>query len=145
MKWIFESIFGEKQMANITLLFFRTLLCVELMLVHGLKKIANVDEELKLLPNPFGIAPHLNLYIAIIANLVMPLFVITGTFTKLAILPILGITLTGYFIVHSNDSLAIRDIPFMYSLSFLVVLLLGPGKYSVDEMILKKLINKKRI
>ena len=67
------------------------------------------------------------------------MLVIVGLLTRLAVLPVLAVTLTGYFVVHWNDSLLEKDMPFMYSVVFLLLLLIGPGKYSLDYLINKKL------
>jgi putative oxidoreductase len=62
-----------------------------------------------------------------------------GLLTRLAILPVLAVTLTGYFIEHWGDTLLERDPPFMYSIAFLLLLVLGPGRYSLDRVIERKL------
>jgi putative oxidoreductase len=133
MKWIFLKILGQSVILHIAILIFRILVSAEMIIVHGLKKINNWDDELIHLPNPFGINPHLNLWMAVIANVAMPVLIIAGFLTRLAVLPVLSVTLIGYFVVHGNDSLAVRDVPFMYSICYLLLLITGPGKYSVDE------------
>lgn len=123
---------------NRALLFFRTIVCLELIIVHGLKKLGVGVEIPEVVPNPLGLPETLNFIFATCANILFPTFIIFGIFTRLSTLPVLAVTLTGYFIVHGGDSLIERDIPFMYSLCFLLILLLGPGKYSLDTMLSKK-------
>jgi putative oxidoreductase len=62
-----------------------------------------------------------------------------GLLTRLAILPILVATLTGYFVLHWNDALLVKGVPFIYSVVFMLIWVLGPGKYSFDYLINRKL------
>src|ERR1044072_1654737 len=109
------------------------------MLAHGLKKLGVGVAVAEQVPNPLHLPEMLNEGFAIAGNLVFPVFVILGLFTRLAILPILAITLTGYFVVHWHDSILERDTPFMYSMVYLFILFIGPGKYSIDYRIYKSL------
>jgi putative oxidoreductase len=118
---------------------FRVLVSIELIVVHGLKKIGVGVQEAEHIPNPLHLPETFNNSFAIAANLFFPLMVIAGFCTRLATLPTLAVTLTGYFVVHGHDTLLERDIPFMYSLAFLLIAVLGAGKYSIDNYLYKKL------
>lgn len=120
------------------MLLFRVAVSLELMIVHGLKKIGVGVGMAEVVPNPLHLPETINQYFAAGANLVAPVLVILGLFTRLAILPILAVTLTGYFVLHLHSPLLVKDVPFMYSIVFLVILVLGPGKYSIDYFINKK-------
>ncbi|WP_454045141.1 DoxX family protein [Chryseobacterium sp. Marseille-Q8038] len=128
----------SEKLINIALLVFRVLLSVELIVAHGLKKIGVGVSEAEQVPNPLHLPEAFNSLFADAANLVFPVFVIFGFFTRIAVLPILAVTLTGYFILHWNDALLVKDTPFMYSLCYLFLLWMGSGKYSVDYYLTKK-------
>lgn len=123
---------------NLALLVYRVALSLQLMVVHGLKKIGVGVETAEQVPNPLHLPEVLNHAFALAGNLVFPVFIILGLFTRLAVWPVLAITLTGYFVLHWNDPLLVSDTPFMYSLAFLLVGVLGAGKYSLDYWIHKK-------
>ncbi|WP_343609320.1 DoxX family protein [Chryseobacterium oranimense] len=127
----------EGKLIHIALFVFRILLSVELITAHGLKKLGVGVTEAEKVPNPLHLPEAFNSLFADAANLVFPVFVIFGFFTRIAVLPILAVTLTGYFILHWNDALLIKDTPFMYSLCYLFLLFVGPGKYSVDNYLRK--------
>ncbi|MCG2617435.1 DoxX family protein [Terrimonas sp. NA20] len=133
------SVFPAATSFHLTMLVFRILVSVQLMTTHGLKKLGVGVEQAENIPNPLGLPEQLNSYFATAANLFFPVLVISGFFTRLAALPILAVTMTGYFVLHWNDSLLEKDMPFMYSVSFLLILVLGPGKYSIDHLINKKI------
>lgn len=119
--------------SDTTLLFFRSIVSTQLIVVHGLKKIGIGTGVAETVPNPFNFPNWFNDSFAITANLIFPLFIIAGFYTRLATIPVLAVTLSGYFVVHWNDSLLVSDVPFMYSLSFLLIAFSGPGKYSLDH------------
>jgi putative oxidoreductase len=123
---------------HLSLLIFRVAACVELIVAHGLKKIGVGIEKAEMIPNPLHLPEGLNSVFAIAGNLFFPLLIIVGFLTRLAILPILAITLTGYFLVHWQDPVLVRDTPYIYSIIYLLLLVLGPGKYSVDYLIHKR-------
>lgn len=123
----------EGKLIHIALFIFRTALSLELIIAHGLKKLGVGVAEAEHVPNPLNLPEAFNSLFADAANLVFPVFVIFGVLTRVAVLPILAVTLTGYFILHWNDALLIKDTPFMYSLCYLFLFFVGAGKYSVDN------------
>jgi len=118
---------------------FRVLASLELIVAHGFKKVGIGVQEAEHIPNPLHFPETFNSRFAIAANIVFPVFVILGFCTRLASLPTLAVTLTGYFVVHWNGTLLEKDTPFMYSLVFLLITVLGAGKYSIDNYLYKKL------
>ncbi len=102
-----------------------------------MKKLLNFEETIKHIPDPMGVGGEISAVLAIVANIVAPLFVILGLGTRLATIPILSVTLMGFFIVHGNDPWAVRDVPLMYSLAYLLIFFMGAGKYSLDNKFFK--------
>lgn len=122
---------------NYAMLVFRILIAFELFRVHGMKKFrSDKNGHMENVPNPFNMPDKLNRLIATFADTVVPFLIALGVFTRLAVLPTIGVTAIGYFVVHRNDSLEVRDVPYMYTLSLLLLLILGPGRYSVDFQLL---------
>jgi len=123
---------------NWVLLGFRVLLSIEMIYAHGLKKIGVGVAVAEQVPNPLHLPEVINNAFAISANIFFPILVVFGLFTRLSVLPILAVTLTGYFVLHFHDAPLVKDTPFMFSLSYLVILFLGAGKYSLDNYLFKK-------
>ncbi|MBL0737686.1 DoxX family protein [Flavobacterium sp. GN10] len=126
---------------NAALLIFRVLLAIELFRVHGMKKFRVENGEKEHVPNPLHLPEKLNGLVATFSDTVIPFFIILGLGTRLAVLPTIGVTAIGYFVVHKNDSLEVRDVPYMYTLSLLLLLALGAGTYSLDYYLLELLNN----
>lgn len=121
---------------NTALLVFRVLLAIELFRVHGMKKFRIENGQREQVPNPLHLPEKLNGLVATFSDTVVPFLIILGIGTRLVVLPTIGVTAVGYFVVHRKDSLEIRDVPYMYTLSFLLILALGAGKYSLDYYLL---------
>lgn len=137
-KNFFSLMCKNGSLSHAGLLFFRIAVSFGLLVAHGLKKIGIGVAIAETVPNPLGLPEFFNQAFAIVANIIMPFFIATGLFTKIATLPILAITLTGYFIVHFNDPIAVKDVPFIYSVCFLFITIVGPGKYSLDYYFLNR-------
>ncbi|MBS7229607.1 DoxX family protein [Flavobacterium psychroterrae] len=121
---------------NIALLLFRVLVAVELFRVHGMKKFRVENGEREHLPNPFHLPEKLNGFVAAFSDTVVPFFLVLGLGTRLFLLPTIGVTAVGYFVVHRKDSLEVRDVPYIYTVVLLFLLALGAGTYSLDHYIL---------
>jgi putative oxidoreductase len=140
VKQILNSDLGNS-FNNAALLAFRVLLAIELFTVHGMKKFRVENGQKEQVPNPLHLPEKLNGLVAIFSDTVIPFFIILGLGTRLAVLPTIGVTAIGYFVVHRNDSLEVRDVPYMYTLSLLLLLALGAGTYSLDYYLLSLLNN----
>jgi putative oxidoreductase len=131
---------GGNTVNNVALLIFRILLSIELFRVHGLKKFRLENGQKEHVPNPLHLPEQLNGLVATFSDTVVPVLVILGVATRLAVLPTIGVTAIGYFVVHRNDPVEIRDVPFMYTLCFLFLLAVGPGTYSLDTYLFEFLL-----
>jgi len=121
---------------NSAMLVFRVLLALELFRVHGLKKFRVENGQKEHVPNPLHLPEKLNGLVATFSDTVVPFLIMLGIGTRLVVLPTIGVTAIGYFVVHRKDSLEVRDVPYMYTLSLLLILALGAGTYSLDHNLL---------
>jgi putative oxidoreductase len=127
------------------MLVFRFLVSVEMIVAHGLKKIGIGVRTAEIVPNPFNLPEVLNQSFAVASNILFPVFIILGLFTRLSAIPVLAVTLTGYFVQHWHDSVLDKDMPYMYSVAFLLILSLGPGKYSIDYLFYRSKIKEMKL
>ena len=119
---------------NCAMLFFRIAISLEMIFVHGVKKLGIGVAAAERVPNPLHLPEVFNYAFAVSANIFFPFLVLIGLCTRLATLPTFAVTLTGYFVLHWNDAALVRDTPFIYSIIFtLFLLFLGVLLFSKVE------------
>jgi len=104
-----------------------------LMLTHGIPKINMLFASPIQFADPFGFGPTLSLIFALIGEVVAPILIIIGFKTKIATIPSIITMFVAAFIVHANDDLGTKEKALLFLASFVVILLAGAGKYSIDR------------
>jgi len=104
-----------------------------LMLTHGTPKLLQIIDGNFAFGNPLGIGEAPSLFLAAIAEFVCPLLVIIGFKTRWATVPTILTMLVAFFIVHASDPFTVKEKALIFLVSFTSILLLGPGKYSLDK------------
>jgi len=140
IKYLLYSDLGS-DINNWAVLLFRVLLMLELFRVHGLRKFRIQNGGKEQVPNPLGLPDKLNAFVATFSDTVVPLLVVLGLGTRLFLLPSIGVTAIGYFVVHRKDSIEVRDVPYMYTLAMLFLWVIGPGTYSIDQYLINSIFN----
>ncbi|XZF15610.1 DoxX family protein [Chitinophagaceae bacterium MMS25-I14] len=130
--------FVPERTLDITLFLFRILVSAELIVAHGLRKVAVGTGEAEIVPNPLHLPAAFNQAFATAANLVFPVLVMLGFLTRLSVLPIIAVTVTGFFLLHLADGPAQWDAAYTYAVMHLLLLVLGPGRLSADYIIYKR-------
>ena len=115
---------------DLALLFLR-LGFAGLMLTHGVPKLQMLSDASSF-SDPIGIGSTLSLILAIIGEVIAPIFIIIGFKTKWAAIPAMITMGVAAFIVHADDPLGTKEKALLYFIAFLVIFLAGAGKYSVD-------------
>ena len=106
------------------------------MLTHGLPKLTRLLEgNAEGFPDPFGIGSTLSLVLAVTGEVVAPVMIIPGIMMRLATIPVITAMSVAAFIVHAGDPFSGREMALLYLTGFLAVLILGPGRYSTDQLI----------
>jgi putative oxidoreductase len=124
---------------DIGLLFLRLAGSFMLFHVHGWPKVLHYGEELTRIEDPFGLGPQLTLLCAIFAEVVCPVLIAAGLFTRLACLPIVFLLLVSMLAVHPDWSIAEGQFGWLLSIIFCAIALCGPGKWSFDAVMEKRL------
>jgi len=140
LKYLLYSDLGSA-INNWAVLAFRVLLMLELFRVHGMKKFRVQNGEKEHVPNPLGLPDKLNGLVATFSDTVVPFLVIIGFGSRIFLLPSIGVTAIGYFVVHRKDSIEVRDVPYMYTLSMLFLWVIGPGTFSIDHYLITTFFN----
>lgn len=104
-----------------------------MMLTHGLPKLAMLFSGAPIQFLPFmGLSPEFSLSLAVFAEVFCSILLLIGFGTRLAVLPLITTMLVALISVHTADPFAKQEPAFHYLLVYVVLLLAGSGKYSVD-------------
>ena len=109
------------------------------MLTHGYPKLVKLvsGEEIQFY-NFLGMGGKLSLGLAVFAEFVCSIFLILGLFTRWAASFLAFTMVIAAFVVHSADAFDAREMSLIYLSIYALILVLGPGKYSVDHKISSK-------
>lgn len=126
---------------SVILLIVRVVFGVMLM-NHGIDKWANYQELSAVFPDPLGIGSPLSLGLAIFGELSCSMAFIIGFLYRLAMIPMIFTMCVAFFIVHADDPFAVKELAFVYLVVFVLMYIVGPGKFAVDRWISKSLFRK---
>lgn len=122
----------KKLFNDIGLLLLRVVVSA-MMLTHGLPKFQNLISGNLEFADPFGIGAAPSLFLAVIGEFLCPILIIFGFKTRWAAIPAAITMAVAAFITHGADSFAKKEMAILYLLVFVVIILVGPGTYSVDR------------
>lgn len=126
--------------AGITLL--RLMLGLTMLLAHGVPKVANYLMLSVAFPDPYGISSTLSLMLAIFAEFFCSLLLIFGLLSRPALIPLAFTMFTAFFMVHREDSFAVKELALLYLVGFMVLFITGPGRISLDAIVQEALASK---
>ena len=113
------------------------------MLTHGLVKLPILFGSGSIqFPDPIGLGATTSLVLSVFTEVFCSLLVIFGLGTRFAAIGLLITMLITALIVHSNDPFARQELPLLYASIYTVIVVVGAGKFSVDNW-LHGTINRK--
>ncbi len=133
MKKLFSTSFSQNAI-HLNLLIIR-IIFGGLMIPHGLKKINSFDTLIHKFSDPLGVGSAASLSLTIFAELVCAALVIAGLFTRLAAIPLIIAMAVAVFYAHNGEIFGKGEMGMLYMAAFVVILIAGPGKYSLDKRI----------
>ncbi|WP_422860042.1 DoxX family protein [Flagellimonas sp. S174] len=104
-----------------------------MMLTHGFPKLQKLLSGNMEFPNPLGIGSAPSLFLCVVGEFLCPVLLIIGFKTRWAAIPAAITMAVAAFIVHGSDPFGKKELALLYFTIFVVVFLLGPGKYSIDK------------
>lgn len=126
--------------ANMGRLFLRLFIGIMLM-QFGVRQIDNFNILKEIFPTVLGMTSHATLIVMICIEIVCSVFIMFGFLTRIMILPpFISMILAEYYILHDYVSEAayqldwqqIGYVPILFMGIYFFLLLVGPGKISVD-------------
>ncbi|TVQ92861.1 MAG: DoxX family protein [Bacteroidetes bacterium] len=109
-----------------------------LMLTHGWPKLTRLVEGGEItFPDPLGIGSFASLLFAMLTEVVGSILIMLGLATRFAAISLIFTMIVAVFIHHADDPFARKELGLMYLLIYIVILIMGSGKYAIDRFIRK--------
>jgi putative oxidoreductase len=106
------------------------LMCIN----HGFGKVTNFNELSQTFFDPFHIGHRWSLLLSIFAELFASMLLVLGLFSRIAALILVINMAVAVFMVNRHLPLKQSEEAIIFLAGFFILLLIGPGKYSVDGM-----------
>ena len=136
---LLQNFFSTKgingSLASFGLLVLRVAICA-MMLTHGLNKLSHFSTMSQNF-NPIGIGGPLSLSLVIFAEVFCSIALLLGLFTRLATIPLMVAMCVATFVSHAGQPFAAKELALLYLAFYTAVLLIGPGRYSIDRLLWK--------
>jgi putative oxidoreductase len=119
---------------NFALLVQRVVTGLMLLIGHGLPKISNFSGLSKTFYDPFRIGHRNSLILVILAELFCSMFLALGLFTRIAAFIIVVNLAVAVFVYNQGQPLKNVELGVTYLVSVFTIMIVGPGRVSVDGM-----------
>ena len=107
-----------------------------LMLInHGLDKLIHFADKASRFADPFGIGSTTSLALVVFAEFFCAAFIILGLFTRLAAVPLVIAMSVALFYSNKGAIFGKGELSAIFLICFLTILIMGPGKASLDRFI----------
>jgi putative oxidoreductase len=116
-----------------------------LMLTHGWPKAIRLFNSSEIaFPDPLGIGATNSLIMAAFAEIIGSLMIIIGLGTRIASILLIITMAVAVFLVHADDPFARKELGLLYLLAYVILLIMGSGKFSFDHLVMKRFRKKYR-
>jgi putative oxidoreductase len=110
-----------------------------LMLTHGIPKLMRLfGSDPIQFGDPIGIGVEASLTLTVFSEVICSVLIIIGLGTRLASIPLIVTMAVAFFVVHAADPFQRKELALFYLIVYIVLLLTGSGKYSLDHYLLKR-------
>lgn len=103
-----------------------------LMIPHGFDKMVKFKEYSGDFMDFLGLGGSISLALAVFAEFFCSLFLVMGLFTRLTVIPLIVAMLVAVFKANNAEVFGDGEHGMLFLTGYLAILLLGPGKASVD-------------
>jgi putative oxidoreductase len=115
-----------------TAIFLLRIAVALLMMNHGYDKLVHFASKQNTFMNLMGMGSTVSLLLVIFAEFFCSLFLLLGLFTRLSCIPLIITMCFAIFKIHKGEVFGDGETDTLYLATYIVILLLGPGKISVD-------------
>lgn len=102
-------------------------------MTHGIPKVKKIMGGDLGFGDPIGLGSEVSLVLVAFAEAICGFLVILGLGTRWASIPLIIAMAVAAFVAHATDPFGTKEKPLLFLIIFVVLLLTGSGKYSVDH------------
>ena len=102
--------------------------------IHGVDKMMNFSQLSETFPNVLGFGSYMSLMLAIFAEFCCSLFLMAGLLLRITLIPMIITMGVAFFDIH-DAMLPDGELALIYLVVFIILYLVGPGRYSLDYLI----------
>lgn len=106
---------------------------------HGWGKLVHFSERASRFPDPLHVGSPASLALTVLAEVLCSIAIVLGLATRVAAVVLAGLFLVLVFVHHGDDPFKQRELAMIYGVASLALLLTGPGEFSVDAWLARKL------
>ena len=106
--------------------------------IHGVDKMMNFSQLSVTFPDIMGFGSYMSLMLAIFAEFCCSLFLMAGFLLRITLIPMIVTMAVAFFDIH-DAMLPDGELALIYLVVFIILYLVGPGRYSTDYLIDMKL------
>lgn len=119
---------------DLAVLVLRTALGVQMLMGHGWGKLATFSERAATFPDPLHIGHSTSLALAIVGEVGCSVLICLGLLTRFAAVGSAITMAVAFFLVHHAHLTGENngEMSFLYMIGYIAILLIGPGRYSLD-------------
>jgi putative oxidoreductase len=119
---------------DLGLLVLRIWVAASLLMLHGVGKADRLFGDNPTFRSVFGLSPVVSLALAVVGEVVAPVFLLVGFAARWAALLSATTMATAFIVAHGSALSGERsgELPFVYLAAMVALFLAGPGRFSVD-------------
>ncbi|HSR50075.1 MAG TPA: DoxX family protein [Acidobacteriota bacterium] len=136
--WVVPAL-SSSSASDLGLLLLRVCVGLSMALTHGRGTLTGLLNGEASFPDPLGLGPTLSMTLMAVAEFFCALAVVLGLATRLACIPLVIGLGVAFFIFHAGDPFGHKELAYLYLCVFAALALSGPGRWSVDAWLLRRL------
>ncbi len=147
MKFIYRFLVPSNPTGNrasLLILSFRILFGL-LLMSHGALKWVQFDTLHSVFPDPIGFGSQFSLILAIFTEIFCSVFFIFGILYRLVMIPMMITLGIAFFVIHNGSITLGGELAFIYLAVFIILYVIGPGKFSIDYFISQSIAHNNRV
>ena len=113
-----------------------------LFFTHGLDKMINFNTLSETYPSVLGFGSYMTLMVSSFCEFACSLFLIAGLMERIVLLPMIASMAVAFFDIH-DGMFPEGELAFIYLVTFIILMAVGPGRYSLDRLIFTRFQKEK--